>query len=150
MYILFAINRDEPKANDSILGDGWQMFFWPELGYTILVVLVKTSILFSYKRIFGHIKSTRLHIYALMALAWGWGIAVFFTCVFQCTPIDKAWQPQKPGHCIETIPFLWGNSISNFVIDWMILAVPIVPIWKLQMAPAQKSLVALSFLLGSL
>lgn len=126
------------------------MFFWPELGYTILVVLVKTSILFSYKRIFGHVRMTRVHIYILMVLAWSWGISTFFVCVFQCTPIDKAWLPQKSGHCIKLVPFLWGNSVSNFVIDWMILAIPAIPIWKLQMAAAQKSLVALSFLLGSL
>lgn len=115
-----------------------------------MVVLIKASILFSYKRIFGYVKTTRYHIYILLALSWSWGITVFLTCLFQCTPIDEAWLPEKPGHCIETIPFLWGNSISNFVIDWMILAVPIIPVLKLQLPSTKRFLVSLSFLCGSL
>ncbi|KAK8115748.1 hypothetical protein PG984_012250 [Apiospora sp. TS-2023a] len=127
-----------------------KMFYWPELGYTLLVVFVKTSILLSYRRIFGHVKSTRWHIYVLMGLVWSWGIAIFLTCVFQCTPIRKAWEPAVHGKCIQLVPFLWGNSVSNLIIDWMILAVPIVPVWKLHMDPAQKTLVAGSFALGSI
>ncbi|KAJ4303193.1 hypothetical protein N0V90_002086 [Kalmusia sp. IMI 367209] len=127
-----------------------KMIYWPELGYTIVVVLIKTSILLSYKRIFGHVTQTKYHIYILLGLSWGWGIAVFFACVFQCSPIKKAWMPEIPGHCIKTIPFLWGNSISNFIIDWLILAVPIKPVLKLHLPPTQKVLVALSFLCGAL
>ena len=126
------------------------MFYWPALGYTILIVLIKTSILLSYKRIFGHNKTTRIHIYILLGFSWAWGIAVFFTCTFQCWPIEKAWKPMMPGKCINLLDYLWGNSVSNFIIDWLILAVPIVPVWKLQMGIVQKSLVAGSFALGSM
>ncbi|KAF1968843.1 hypothetical protein BU23DRAFT_655316 [Bimuria novae-zelandiae CBS 107.79] len=70
----------------------------PELGYTIVIVLIKTSILFPYLRIFGHLKMTKIHIYVLLALSWSWGIGVFFVSVFQCTPIKKAWYPEVPGH----------------------------------------------------
>jgi len=115
-----------------------------------VVVLIKTSILYSYKRIFGHVKTTKYHIYALLGLSWAWAVAFFLTIVFQCHPIDKAWIPGKPGHCIAVVPFLWGNSISNFIIDWMILLVPVMPVLKLQLPRKQKILVALSFLFGSL
>ena len=71
-------------------------------------------------------------------------------CVFQCTPISKAWEPLKPGKCIDWLSFLWGNSVSSCIIDWMILAVPVVPVWKLQMSLAQKTLVAGAFALGSM
>lgn len=125
------------------------MIYFPELNYTIVVVLIKTSILFSYKRIFGHVKATKYHIYALLGLSWAWGIAFFLTITFQCNPIDKAWIPEKPGHCIPIVPFLWGNSISNFIIDWMILLVPVIPVLKLQLPMKQKVLVGLSFLFGS-
>jgi hypothetical protein len=127
-----------------------KMIYWPELGYTIVVVLIKTSILFSYLRIFGHVRTTKFYIYTLLALSWGWGIGVFLVGVFQCTPIKKAWQPELPGHCIKTIPFLWGNSISNFIIDWLILAVPVFPVLKLQLPRTQKILVGASFLCGAL
>ena len=126
------------------------MFFWPELGYTVLVATVKMSILLSYKRLFGHHKPTRIHIYIMMGLVASWGIAIFFTCVFQCWPVDKAWKPLKPGSCIDLLPFLWGNSVSNFIIDWLILLVPARPVWKLHMDRTQKLLVGGSFALGSL
>ncbi|KAI0140762.1 hypothetical protein BJ166DRAFT_110017 [Pestalotiopsis sp. NC0098] len=128
----------------------YKMFFWPELGYTILVASVKMSILLSYKRIFGHYTWTRIHINIMMVLVVSWGLAIFFTCVFQCWPVDKAWEPLKPGSCINLISFLWGNSVSNLIIDWMILLVPAWPVWQLRMDRAQKMLVGGSFALGSL
>ncbi|KAG9240249.1 hypothetical protein BJ878DRAFT_305730 [Calycina marina] len=147
-------------------GSGWEMIdlaadpvklewtlkliYFPELSYTVVTTLMKTSILYSYKTIFGRVKSTRYHIYFLLGLSWAWGVAMFLTIVFQCSPINKAWIPQKSGHCIPTVSFLWGNSITNFIIDWMILLVPVVPVLKLQLPPTQKSLVIMSFLVGSL
>lgn len=126
------------------------MFFWPELGYTIVITLIKVSILVSYHRIFGHIRWVLRSIYVIGALVVGWGIAIFFTVIFQCNPVDKAWQPMKPGKCIELIPFLWGNSISNNLLDWSILLLPVIPVWKLQMEKKQKALVLCAFFLGSL
>jgi hypothetical protein len=128
----------------------FKMFFWPALGYTILIVSVKTSILLSYKRIFGHNKSTRTHIYILLGLSWAWGIATVLVTIFQCSPVEKAWNPTMPGRCIDFVAYLWGNSVPNFIIDWLILAIPIIPVWRLQMAGVQKSLVAGSFALGSI
>ncbi|KAK2589865.1 hypothetical protein QQS21_012456 [Conoideocrella luteorostrata] len=146
-------------------GSGWEMadlitrpdkvewilkfIYFPELSYTIVATLIKISILYSYKRIFGRNKWTKIHIYVLLGLSWAWGVAMFFTIIFQCTPVEKAWKPQLEGHCIPVVPFLWGNSISNFIIDRMILFVPVVPVLKLQLPNGQKILVVLSFLIGS-
>jgi hypothetical protein len=126
------------------------LIYFPSLSYSTVVVTIKTSILISYYRIFGHVLRTRYFIYVLLAASWAWGIANFFALLFQCTPIDKAWHPEKPGHCIQFIPFLWGTSITNFIIDWLILAVPIAPVLKLRLPRTQKILVGLSFLCGSL
>ncbi|KAI0810571.1 hypothetical protein GGR55DRAFT_695275 [Xylaria sp. FL0064] len=127
-----------------------KLVYFPSLSYTITAVLIKTSILYSYKRIFGSAKVTRYHIYVLLGLTWSWGIAFALSTIFQCDPIDRAWLPDKPGHCISTGPYTWGNTASNFVLDWLILAVPIIPVRKLLLPRAQKVLVALSFLFGSL
>ena len=127
-----------------------QSSFGPELSYPVLVSSIKMSVLFSYKRIFGHYKWTRIHVYCLMFLSCGWGIAVFFTFLFQCWPISKAWNTQLGGTCIEFVPFLWANSVINFVIDWLVLAVPIVPVWHLQMNRVKKALVGGTIALGSL
>ena len=127
-----------------------QMEYWPELGYTIIIAIIKISILISYKWIFGRLIWFRYATFTIAALTSIWFFGVFFSVMFQCTPVDKAWQPTKPGHCIDFTAFLWGNSISNTVLDYLILLLPVVPVWNLQMSTVQKVLVLFSFSLGSL
>lgn len=126
------------------------MEYWPELGYTITIAMIKISVLLSYNWIFGRLMWFRYAASTVGALTLIWFFGVFFSVLFQCTPVDKAWQPTKPGHCIDFIPFLWGNSISNTILDYIILLLPVVPVWNLQMGTVQKVLVLLSFSLGSL
>ena len=127
-----------------------QMEYWPELSYTILIATIKISVLISYNWIFGRLKWFRYNIYALGLLTLIWFFGVFFSALFQCTPVDKAWQPMKSGHCIDFTAFLWANSISNTALDYLILLSPVVPVLRLQMGAVQKLLVLLSFFLGSL
>ena len=126
------------------------MEYWPELGYTICIATIKISVLISYNIIFGRLKWFRYIVFTLATLTIIWFLGVFFSVLFQCTPVDKAWQPTKLGHCIAFKPFLWGNSISNTILDWLILLLPVAPVLKLQMGTVQKTLVLASFSLGSL
>lgn len=125
------------------------MFFWPELAYLIVIATIKISILISYMRIFGRLRWFRNVVIATGTLTVMWCLGHFFSVIFQCTPVDKAWYPSKPGTCIHLIAFLWGNSISNTILDYIILFLPAIPVWKLQMAPVQKMLILGSFALGS-
>jgi hypothetical protein len=106
-----------------------------------VVALIKTSILFSYKGTFGHMKRYEYYTYALLGLSWGRGIAVFCTCIFQVSAIKKTWMPEVLRYFIEVIPFLLGNSMPNFITDWMILAVPTVPVLRLYLPTGQRILV---------
>ena len=126
------------------------MEYWAELGYTICMATIKTSVLISYNMIFGRLRWFRYTLITLATLTMIWFVGVFFSVLFQCTPVDKAWQPTKPGHCIAFKPFLWGNSISNAILDWLILLLPVAPVLTLQMGRVQKTLVLASFSLGSL
>lgn len=126
------------------------MFYAPEIGYTTLIGLLKLSILHSYKRIFGHMRGPFIYIHVLMGLTAGWLISCLFVIIFQCWPIAKVWTPTMHGGCIDLIAFLWATGISNFILDWLILSVPLVPIWKLQLSTVKKVFVAGSFALGSM
>ncbi|KAG9252052.1 uncharacterized protein F5Z01DRAFT_638690 [Emericellopsis atlantica] len=128
----------------------FKMFYAPEIGYTLLTGVLKLSILLSYKRIFGHMRKILVYIHVLMGLAAGWLVSCLFVIIFQCWPIHKVWKPLTPGGCIDLLAFLWATSVSNFIIDWLILSVPLIPIWKLQMTPIKKVFVAGSFALGSI
>ena len=126
------------------------MFYWSEIGYGILISTIKLAILKSYLRIFQTITWLRWLAYILGTLTLMWAAGHFFTAVFQCTPINKVWRPTKPGHCINIQAFFSGDSISNAILDWPILLLPIVPVWKLQMSTEKKVFVLGSFSLGSM
>lgn len=126
------------------------MEYWPELAYTIHITAIKISILISYNNIFGRLRWFRYAVYGTGTLEAVWFIGVFFSVMFQCTPIKKSWQPLQPGHCIDFIAFLWGNSISNAVLDYIILLLPVTPVLRLQMKTEQKVLLLMTFSLGSL
>lgn len=126
------------------------MAFAPEIGYTFLVVTLKISILISYYRIFGTLRWFRWACYTVATFEAIWFVGVFFSILFQCIPVQKAWNPTLPGHCINFLAFLWANSISNAVLDFVVLLLPIIPVLNLQMSIEQKVLVLLSFSLGSM
>jgi len=126
------------------------MFYAPEIGYTLLIGLLKISILLSYKRIFGHNRLIAWYIHILMGLSAGWLVSCLLVIIFQCWPIEKVWNPMMEGGCIDLLAFLWATSISNFVLDWLILSVPLIPIWRLQLSTVKKVFVAGSFALGSI
>ncbi|KAE8149087.1 hypothetical protein BDV25DRAFT_141139 [Aspergillus avenaceus] len=150
---LLAVKGGEGKPIATLSEDEmlWllKMFFWPELGYTILIFTIKCSILLSLKRIFWRLRWFRYALCGIAFLTTAWFIGVFFAVLFQCTPVDKAWLPTKPGHCIDLLAFLWGNSISNNLLDWMILFLPVLPVLRLQMNVSQKVILLGSFAMGS-
>lgn len=126
------------------------MLYWTELAYAIVIPTIKFSILVSYFKIFSVLRWFRFALYGTGVLEALWFLGVFPAVIFQCTPIKKAWNPSRPGHCIELIPFLWANSIANTILDYTILLLPVLPVWRLQMSKEQKLLVLASFSLGSL
>ena len=128
-----------------------QMEFVPEIIYTCLIAIVKTSILLSYNRIFGHIAWFKKAWIIIFVITVMWWISVLFSVIFQCVPVEKTWNPlMERGHCIHLIPFLWGNSVSNFIIDLVILLLPIYPVWMLQMSKTKRLLAIGSLGLGGL
>jgi hypothetical protein len=126
-----------------------------EVVYTVLIYALKVSILVSYKRVFGtqEMRWVNWAITGMLGLSTIWFLTTLFMFMFQCQPIAAAWAPLKyhgVSKCLNFIGFIWGMSISNFILDWMILCLPIWPVLRLQMSRLQKCLVIGSFLLGSL
>ena len=122
-----------------------------EVVYSVLMYTLKASILISYHRVFGKASWVSWAIKVMFGLSTVWFITTLFMFLFQCRPIEAAWKPlQVHGKCINLIDFIWGMSATNFILDWMILFLPILPVVKLQMSPLQKALVIGSFLLGSM
>ncbi|KAL8963660.1 MAG: hypothetical protein Q9193_000104 [Seirophora villosa] len=148
LVLRLARKREHIGIDDWLLGSAVLLLYG--LAITGTLSLIKFSVLFSYNAIFGRLRWFRYAVFTLGALTAAWFIGTFFSTIFQCTPIDKAWKPSKPGHCVPLKPYLYGNSVPNAIIDFCILLLPVAPVIRLQMATVQKVLVLSSFSLGSL
>ena len=73
-----------------------------------------------------------------------------FASIFQCTPPEKMWHFQHPGHCVSRYKLFLGTAIPEVVTDFVILAMPLPYIWKIQMKIGQKLLVMAIFVVGGL
>ncbi|WYZ40083.1 hypothetical protein EsH8_IV_000424 [Colletotrichum jinshuiense] len=115
--------------------------------YVTAVMFIKISLLLMYRRIFPS-RNFKLAAMILGALSIAWCIAIVFVCIFQCTPVAKAYMPWIEGTCIDLKASFIGNAIPNILTDVAILCLPIGQVWKLQVTMAQRLSLCFMFLLG--
>ncbi|KAI3559391.1 hypothetical protein CABS01_00479 [Colletotrichum abscissum] len=118
-----------------------------ECVYVTAVMFIKISLLLMYRRIFPG-RGFKIAAMVLGLLTIGWWLAIVFVCVFQCTPVAKAYMPWIEGTCIDLKASFIGNAIPNILTDVAILCLPIGQVWKLQVTLAQRLSLCFMFLLG--
>jgi isoprenylcysteine carboxyl methyltransferase (ICMT) family protein YpbQ len=83
-----------------------------------------------------------------------WLIAVEVVTFLQCQPLQAFWtismQLLPTTKCIDTILFFVANSISNCIIDFLVIVLPIPEILKLQVSRSKKWGLCGIFLLGGM
>ena len=110
----------------------------------------KVSILLFYHRLFPNRRFT-IALYVVGVVAAAWYLAVLGTAIFQCTPVQFAWNKRiEGGHCIPGVKSLIGNLVPNVATDLAIMLLPMPIIWNLHLPTAQKWSVSGMFLLGGL
>ena len=109
----------------------------------------KISILLLYIRIFSF-RKTKTISQLVMAAAAAWTIAFFFGTLFQCFPITALAEPMYKRRCIDTAAFWYAGSITDAVLDFIILVIPIPIVLSLQLPWKQKAAVLFMFLCGGL
>ncbi|KAF6218804.1 hypothetical protein HO133_005347 [Letharia lupina] len=121
-----------------------------EILYCVCVTLIKISILLFYYRLFGVRKAFKYTCYALLALVTCWCIAIVFSNIFQCIPVEAAWiRPYPHSKCINNNASLLGTAVTNVFLDIVILVLPMVPVWSLSLTVRQKVTLTAIFLLGA-
>jgi hypothetical protein len=120
-----------------------------EVVYVINLALIKISILVMYCRIFP-LPSFRIAAWILSIATIIWSFMFIFICIFQCTPIARAWNPTIPGTCLYLRGIFIGNAVPNIVTDAAILMMPLYPVWKLHVRLIQRITLTAIFLLGCL
>ena len=75
-------------------------------------------------------------------------IVQIFSGIFQCVPIEAAWNPAVEGHCINLSTVLVVGASMDIVTDFVILLLPMPQLWCLQVSTKQKIQLTGIFLLG--
>ncbi len=118
--------------------------------YSFAVPLPKLVLLLFYFRIFSNPRF-KLAVWAVAIFVIAWCPAVFFTDLFQCSPVALAWDKSiEGGRCINVQAFFRYIVISNVMSDIAVLVLPLPVIWYLQMSIRQKLALTGVFLLGGM
>ncbi|KAF2005227.1 hypothetical protein P154DRAFT_355700 [Amniculicola lignicola CBS 123094] len=114
--------------------------------YNASQILTKISFLIQYRRLFPSDSIQRICFWFLLFIVV-WGIVQEFIVSFSCMPLT-AFTPKMVNKCIDSLPVWYLTSCMNIVTDFIIFAIPVVPVAKLQMRARQKVLLLGLFCLG--
>lgn len=121
-----------------------------EIAYIPIIFITKLSILLLFLRIFvpGNRNRTYWIIQGVILFNFLFYLANLPVEIWPCVPRSKLWTPTEPGHCINNEEVFVAGGTINVVSDFTILLLPIVEVWRLQMATQRKIGVSAVFATG--
>ncbi|KAI1382478.1 hypothetical protein F4677DRAFT_401996 [Hypoxylon crocopeplum] len=109
----------------------------------------KLSAIFFYARIFrSNNRSFRINLWLVGSLVVGWLTAALVSTIFQCSPIERAWNPTLKGTCINTFAWYLSTAALSVLIDFYILLLPVPMIWALQLSLKRRICLLAAFFLA--
>ncbi|KAK8101035.1 uncharacterized protein PG998_007559 [Apiospora kogelbergensis] len=107
--------------------------FFLQLAYTYSITLIKFAILAFYWRVFNT-SSIRRPIIILAILSGAWLLARTLLTIFHCVPVQAFWDVDiEDATCPISDPkYLFWSTLAHFILDFVIIVLPIVEIRKLQ------------------
>ena len=108
----------------------------------------KASVLLLYFRIFVQ-KRFRQCVQVMLGLVTAWTITFFLTNLFACRPVTALVEPFYGNKCVDTISMWYAGSVSDIILDLLILLMPIPVVWQLHLPTKQKIGVLAMFFLGT-
>ncbi|KND89528.1 hypothetical protein TOPH_05903 [Tolypocladium ophioglossoides CBS 100239] len=124
-----------------------KLFYIAQIFYKLTINLTKSSILLLYLRIFVQ-RWFRICCYALMGLILAYMVATTASSIWQCSPIEGAWDKSIHPECISLTKNWYANAGFSIVTDVLILCLPMQPIWTSKLPINQKRALMLVFALG--
>ncbi|KAI1080346.1 integral membrane protein [Whalleya microplaca] len=115
--------------------------------YNPILALVKISVLVFILRFAGVISLVRYIIWSTIAFITALMIAIIFVVIFQCKPVDQAWDPAHP-HCINSRIFMLTTSGLSVLTDLLALVLPFCVFTYLRMSTRRKLSLMAVFGLG--
>lgn len=122
------------------------------------LALSKASILCFYRRIFCQLTKwydlATLTISFMLVAVVMFGIGVTFATIFACGTHFSYWWSSAGAelkeHCVNTQLLAYAQCVSDFIIDAIIILIPIPLVWRLQLSPKRKLGVIAVFLTAAL
>uniref|UniRef100_A0A8H7NC53 Rhodopsin domain-containing protein n=1 Tax=Bionectria ochroleuca TaxID=29856 RepID=A0A8H7NC53_BIOOC len=139
---------DETRHED-ILFHSRKIAFFCSLTYAYSIGSSKLAILSLYWRLFKF-SSIRIPIITLYTIVAVWLVIRTFMIFLRCSPVAAYWDDSIPGgHCnIKDSAFFFGTMLPHFLLDVIILALPVVEVSRLRLRMGQKIAIIALFLVG--
>ncbi|KAJ5613662.1 hypothetical protein N7528_007316 [Penicillium herquei] len=119
-----------------------------QLLYNPCLTLIKVSILIFLRRLDSQSRLVKGLIWTSLVFVLGLFTAVLFVDIFQCLPIRYNWDTSIDGHCIQQGAFYVSTAALNLFTDLLVISIPIIITWRLQMPLRRKLAVCLILCLG--
>ncbi|KAJ5609866.1 hypothetical protein N7528_009132 [Penicillium herquei] len=118
--------------------------------YQLGIATFKASLCLSYLRLLSRTSksSYRKLIWGVILLSTLGHIAGTLALIFNCTPVERAWNPSVHGTCLPTGTTFYTLAGFTVFCDVIILVLPIPLLLQLNIKPAQKAGVVCLFMLG--
>ncbi|PSN64929.1 hypothetical protein BS50DRAFT_47370 [Corynespora cassiicola Philippines] len=125
-------------------------FLWVnEMPFSIVLGLVKISILLFYARLFSASLFKQVS-WAMIIIITMWTIAILLVSIFKTNPVSGIWTNPEETYAINDSAYVISVAAMSLAFDCIILIMPIFVIRKLQMPLRRKIGVMLVFWLGAL
>lgn len=118
--------------------------------YSVALTFVKLSIISTYYRIFP-VPWVRKCLHVMTVITICTGIVTSFGQLFQCRPINAAWDISVDTRsCINIYTFVTTTNAIGIATDIAIYALPLPLVWRLTMTKPKRIAVSIIFSFGGL
>ncbi|KAM0426681.1 hypothetical protein ACHAPT_007997 [Fusarium lateritium] len=127
--------------------DFLRYLFAASLTYVVAIALIKLTILALYWKLFSI--TARVPIAILFSSVVIWMVVLIFVATFSCNPVEKQWNILiQHGKCMEQKPVYLGGSLPNVIIDFVLVAMPLPSVFRLNIPLGRRLILAGMFTLG--
>ncbi|KAI5465388.1 hypothetical protein BGZ63DRAFT_450305 [Mariannaea sp. PMI_226] len=144
----FGFGRHVQTLEPEDIAEALKFFYLCQITYKACINLTKCSILLLYLRIFGKIRWFKWLCRILLLIIFLYCVASVIVTIFQCTPVQRAYNRAIEGTCIDSGKFWYANAGFSITTDLVILVMPMALVYQLQIQRAQKVALVIVFALG--
>ncbi|KAH8758002.1 hypothetical protein F5883DRAFT_502585 [Diaporthe sp. PMI_573] len=148
VYLPEGLSKEEREA---IFQQSRFLSYFNSLCYAASIACSKIAILCLYWRIFK-LSPIRIPILVLLGIVTVWILIRTLMLTFRCVPVQSLWDHSITDKVcnINSEQFFLGTIMTHFLLDIIILLLPLIEVFRLRMHLAQKIAVAALFLLGTI